>query len=376
MKTKPSCALCHVGKPGRDPAGCLALRSFRKRIVVHGLAAVLILCGNARPAAAAPGDEQQQARVDRAIARALELLSKEQQPSGGWIIDTFGESTAAASLAIMAFLAAGHVPGEGPYGEQLVRGIEWVVDHQEPGGMIVHRKSHGPMYSHGISTLMLAEVVGMVPEPLATRCRTALERATRLILEAQSVSKPDRHTGGWRYQPSSRDSDLSVSGWQLLALRAAKNVGCDVPAECIERAVEYVKRCHDAGDGGFAYQPGGSTTPTRTGTGILALEICGEHHTDEAVRGAELLLARPLQYNDHYFFYGVYYCSVGMFKMGGDFWDQTRLQLHEVLLANQAADGSWSVEHGSEQSAGRVYSTSMAVLSLAVEYQYLPIYQR
>ena len=191
----------------------------------------------------------------------MQYLSEQQLDNGAWKIDAFGESTASTSLAVMAFMAAGHVPGEGPYGNQLEKGIRWVVDHQEQNGLLVHRRSHGPLYSHGISTLMVAEVVGMTSGKMAKDCRRALEKAIKLIIDAQNVSKPERHAGGWRYQPTSKDSDLSVSAWQLLALRAAKNVGCDVPAENIDRAVAYIKLCRDQSQRGFAYQPGGGSTP-------------------------------------------------------------------------------------------------------------------
>lgn len=327
------------------------------------------------PAEAAPQTPQQK-QVDQAVVRALKFLAEQQQADGSWQVDQYGESTAATSLAIMAFLAAGHVPGEGPYGDQLTRGIRWVIEHQQPDGMIVHKRSHGPMYSHGISTLMLAEVTGMLDEPLADDCRKVLQRGVRLILEAQNIPKSEPHAGGWRYQPDSRDSDLSVTGWQLLALRAAKNVGCDVPAEHIDRAVEYVKRCTPGNHVGFSYQPGGSTSPTRSGTGILALEVCGAHQTPEALRAADYLLERPLQAGDQYFYYGVYYCTVGLFKVGGKYWDESKAHLATTLLTEQAADGSWLAHSGSERSAGKVYCTSMAVLALAVEYRYLPIYQR
>lgn len=332
-------------------------------------------CFHATASQAAEPTSDQAKRVDAALVKALEFLASQQTEDGSWIVDSYGESTASTSLAVMSFLAAGHVPQEGHYGERIEKGIGWVVDHQDPNGFLVHKKSHGPFYSHGISTLMLAEVAGMVAEPLKSRTRGALENAIKLILKAQSVPKDDRNAGGWRYQATSRDSDLSVTGWQLLALRAARNLGCDVAAEHIDRAVGYVKKCHTE-DEGFAYQPGGSATSTRTGTGILALEICGRHHSDEAVAAADYLLANPLTEREHYFYYGAYYCSVGMFKVGGRHWEQTRNQLTELLLSKQSPDGSWLSEHGSEKSAGRVYCTSMAVLALAVEYQYLPIYQR
>jgi hypothetical protein len=275
----------------------------------------------------------------------------------------------------MAFMSAGHVPGEGPYGDRMLRGIRWVLDHQQKNGMFVHRAGHGPMYAHGITTLMLAEVAGMVDRALAKRVRSALERGILLILKAQMVRKGPQHAGGWRYQTTSADSDLSVTGWQLLALRGAKNVGCDVPKEAIDSAVDYVKKCATRG-GGFGYQPNGSTTPTRAATGILCLEICGQHKTKETMSAADYLLRRPLQYHDSYFFYGVYYSSVGMFKVGGKYWDSTRKHLGSLLLSAQTGNGSWSLQLGGERSYGPIYATSLAVLALAVDYQYLPIYQK
>ncbi|MBX3436924.1 MAG: terpene cyclase/mutase family protein [Planctomycetaceae bacterium] len=326
-------------------------------------------------------DDAPNAGIDHAIVRALEFLAREQKSSGAWATDSFGESTAATSLAVMAFLAAGHMPGEGPYGQQINRGIRWVIEHQEASGMIVHRKSHGPMYSHGISTLMLAEVYGMVDESLATDVRKALEQGIALILKSQAVDKHERHRGGWRYQIDSKDSDLSVTGWQVMALRAAKNIGCDVPAEAIDDAVGYIKRCASIRGGapdfqGFGYQPGNGATATLTGVGILALEVCGEHQTPEAMGGAEYLLSRPLKPGSNYYFYGVYYTNVGMFKIGGAYADLTRAHTAEMLLSAQQPDGSWISGHSTERSVGPVYSTSLAILALAVDYRYLPIYQR
>ena len=337
------------------------------------MAAILVL-----PLEAIAQDTISKDEVDIAIVQALRYLHSEQTGSGAWKTDQHGESTAATSLAVMAFMASGHVPGEGPFGQRLNRAIRWVVAQQKSNGMLVGRRaSHGPMYSHGIATLMLAEVIGMVDDDLAKETRVALEKAIKLILKAQSVRKNKQHAGGWRYQPSSNDSDLSVTGWQLLALRAAKDVGCDVPAENIDAAVSYVRRLSvKPRNMGFGYQSGHGPTPTRAGTGIVALEVCGEHHSPEAIGAAEFFLQRPLNPNEHYFYYGIYYCTVGLFKIGGDHWRQARPLLFRVILKEQRADGSWVAQGGSERGAGRVYATSMAVLALAVEYRYLPIYQR
>ena len=153
-----------------------------------------------------------------------------------------------------------------------------------------------------------------------------------------------------------------------------KNLGCDVPAARIELAVEYVKRCRDPYTHGFCYQPGGRHTIACTGTGILALEICGkkQHNTREAQQAGVLLLKEPPSWNDGHFFYSIYYCAQGTFQLGGSYWNHFRPQLHKVLFEQQLPNGSWIGSDG----YGPNYGTAMAVLALAVEYRLLPIYQR
>ncbi len=362
-------------------------KRVRKFIVNRPLKSVILSATSIVVIALSPSanaddaDDAFDGEIDNAIVRGLDFIAAAQKPSGAWETDSFGESTAGTSLAVMSFLAAGHVPGEGPYGKQINRGIRWVIEHQETNGMLVHRKSHGPMYSHGISTLMLAEVYGMADQADDKHLRRALEQGIALILKSQAVDKQERHKGGWRYQIDSKDSDLSVTGWQVLALRAAKNVGCDVPAEAIDQAVAYVKRCASLRGGGpdfqgFGYQPGNGATPTLTGVGILALEVCGDHHSPEAMGGADYLLNRPLRPGSNYFYYGIYYTSVGMFKIGGEYADFARQHTAHLLLAAQQPDGSWLSDHSTERRVGPVYSTSLAILALGVDYRYLPIYQR
>jgi hypothetical protein len=321
--------------------------------------------------------DERQREIDQSIARGLAYIAARQTPSGAWKTEAWGESTAITSLAVMAFMAAGHVPGEGPYGEQISRGVRWVVSQQQANGMLIRDlQSHGPMYDHGICTLMLAEVYGMMDGADAVMVKRALEKAVLLILQAQAVEKFERHQGGWRYQIDSRDSDLSVTAWQLMALRAAKDIGCDVPAEAIDRAVNYVRMCSNPKDHGFGYQPGNTSTPTLTGTGITCLEICGEHHSPESLNAVKWLQSHPLVERSAYFYYGVYYTGVGLAKIGGDAASENYRHLVDILLPIQQEDGSWEPRHGSEKQAGRIYTTSMTVLALTVEYRYLPIYQR
>ncbi len=314
--------------------------------------------------------------TDRAIDRALAYLQRQQDADGAWRGGPGNaKNPAITSLCVMAFLAAGHVPGEGRYGTTLEKGIGWVLKEQQPNGLIVSQGQGGhEMYHHGIATLMLAEVAGMTGARQGEEVRKKLEKAVALILKAQRTT-PGSHHGGWRYHLSPVDrplSDISVTGWQVMALRAAKNLGCDIPAERIDWAVAYIRRCYDPASGGFRYYPGGQVTTGCTGTSILALELCGkEHHrSTEALKAGAYLIKHPLSWNQGHFFYSVYYCSQATFQLGGNYWSFFKPRLHRMLLDHQQADGSWLGAYG------RNYCSAMAVLALAVDYRFLPIYQR
>lgn len=346
----------------------------RRRFLATVSAAAAVAVGS-KMRADEPDELNQQ--IDNSIRRAISWLVTEQQASGAWQTRDFGDSIAATSLSIMALMAAGHVPEEGPHGRAITRGVGWVIAQQQDNGLLdIRDRSQGPMYSHGIATLMLAEVCGMVDASQSDQSRTALQKAVKLIIDAQNVDKSNHHAGGWRYNPRSEDSDLSVTGWQLLSLRAAKDIGCDVPSDNIDRAIAYIRRLHVKHDGGFGYQDSNGSSATRAGTGITALEVCGEHRCEETLAAAKYLLRQPLTEREGYFFYGVYYCTVGLYKVGGDEWQQARGPLYRKILEHQNPGGYWILDHGSEKQFGRVYATALSVLALSIEYGYLPIYQR
>ncbi|HEY8506135.1 MAG TPA: prenyltransferase/squalene oxidase repeat-containing protein [Gemmataceae bacterium] len=340
------------------------------------LAALLSLA--ASPAARAAGPDRDEP-MDEAIDRGLRFLDNAQNPDGSWPAGRSRRDPAITALAVMAFMSAGHVPGEGEYGETVAKGIRFVMESQRPNGLFAHN-SFGPyeMYCHGICTLALAEAAGMTRGDVADELRRSLEKAVGVILTAQRTSGQNR--GGWRYRVQGNDADISVTGWQVMALRAAKNVGCDVPAERIRLAVEYIQRCRDAYSGGYRYTIGSGVTVPCTGTSILALELCGKeyHRSPEALKAGGYLLKHRLQVNGPHFFYGVYYTSQAMFQLGDNYWESYRPVLHRLLLRDNApaANGAWSGRGWDDQTFGPTYCTAMAILALTVEYRYLPIYQR
>lgn len=331
----------------------------------------------------------QKDEVDAAADRAITFLGRQQKDNGS-IYDK-GHDTTMTSLAIMAMASVGTQPSDpGPKGLAMKRALDFVLldDRQDDKGYY-GGKDGSRMYGHGITTLMLTEMLGMGSTDeqdrlIHERCQKAID----LILSAQQEKKPVNARGGWRYNPNSRDSDLSASVWQLMALRSARNDGLQVPASAIRDAVEYLKRSYSAPldrnglpstekPGGFCYEPGRRHASfTMTAAGLLAMQVCGEYDSPLVKGAADYLLARPPKWKERFCLYGTYYYAQGMYQRGGTHAETAGRLVQEMLLQNQSGDGSWLANGGEEKNVGRVYSTSMAVLSLSVKYHYLPIYQK
>lgn len=310
--------------------------------------------------------------VESAVDKALRYLAANQSEDGTYN-DSYGRSVGIVSLVGMAYLSAGHIPGHGEYAENLDRCLGYVLDSQRTNGLLDKGDSgHGLMYAHTIATLFLSECSGMVDPETQERLDPILARATRLILDAQAVPKNEKHQGGWRYKPDSRDSDLSCSGWALMALRSAKLNGAPVPDAAIEDAVGYVLKNHDKTEGRFGYTDPWGHSETLTGCGLLCLELSGFHGTESTRRSGDFILKhRQAIVNNAHEFYANYYNSQAMFQLGGRYWEQYADWMYSEYLPKQQSNGSWSNGRN-----GGTYGTSMMVLSFTVPYRQLPIYQR
>jgi len=180
----------------------------------------------ARADTAVMEDEKYRRAFDEAVDKGLAFLARSQAADGS----IGGPATPAiTSLAVMAFLARGYSPGLPPYGDTINRGIDHILSIAPPSGLLMGQ--NGQMYSHNIAALMLSEVSGMVDPGRQARIDEVLPRALRIILAAQDVAKGEGHAGGWRYAPTSGDSDISGAGWALCALRSARNNGAPVPKD-------------------------------------------------------------------------------------------------------------------------------------------------
>jgi len=334
----------------------------------------------------ATGNPFQKDQVDKDIEKAVKFLVSKQKKDGS-IYDR-GNHTTMTSLALMAMAAVGHQPvNPNDEGEAMQRALDFVLqeDRQSETGYY-GAKDGSRMYGHGITTLMLSEMLGMgLDEKQDQKIRKRTQKAIDLILRSQKVPKSPAHQGGWRYSPDSRDADLSATIWQLMSLRSAKNAGLNVPSAAIEDAIGYLERSYwssldSKGEpvnkkSGFAYQPGGHPEYTTTAAGLLAMQVCGEYESPFVKGAADWLLENGPNTSRKFFYYGTYYYSQAMYQRGGDYAKDARKKVEEILKKLQRDNGSWQGS-GSEGSAGEIYSTTMAVLALAVKYHYLPIYQR
>ncbi len=338
-------------------------------------------------------------QVEKTVDRALSYLALRQAADGSFP-SLSSAQPAVTSLCVMAFLSRGHQPGHGPYGELINRGIDFVLSCQQPDGLLCYERpgplwqsyeaSHTASYNHGIAGLMLGEVYGQVTDQRAQAVKQTIEKALKFTRQLQLRRKAADDTGGWRYlriKPNESDSDLSITTWQLMFMRSARNAEFQVPQEYVTEAIAYVRRCWDPESGMFRYKLSGydGSAPSRgmTGAGILSLSMAGQHQTPMAQMAGDWLLAHPYRHymeriGDHDKpFYSMYYCSQAMAQLGGRYWEGFFPPMVQVLLSAQSPDGSWPPEPYVPAGVfGNALTTAFAVLALTPPYQLLPVYQR
>ncbi len=334
-----------------------------------------------------------------AVEMGLEWLAQRQNGDGSWTAKVgyklnndyeytkISSHVGVTSLACMAFLAGGYLPGRGTFGQAVERGLDFVLSCAKEDGYIT--MSGTRMYSHAFATLFLAEIYGMTHRE---DVRHKLQKAVDIIVNCQNTQ------GGWRYEPFAPESDMSIVVCQVLALRAARNIGIRVPKSTVDRAAQYVVdsaitreevssrfRRHMFQDevGAFHYQKGSSSRSSfpLTAAGVTALHGVGIY-SDEAIQDGLSYLMRNLDpFNEHYglrerghyfFWYGHYYGVQAMYTAGDSQWEAYFEKVRDTLLEMQESSGAFPNRTG----PGETFGTAMAVLILEIPYRFLPIFQR
>lgn len=340
-------------------------------------------------------------QTELAIERGLEFLAKYQREDGSWRLQDFDtevlmtSDTAATGLALLAFQGAGYTHKQFKYAKVCQRAIQFLRERQFADGDLYIRQTPASdqnawLYSHAIATIALCESYGMTQDE---EIEESAQRAVDFIVASQ-----DPLRGGWRYRPGT-GSDTSVSGWFMMALQSAKLAGLMVPQGTFDRLEMYLQASQspDGDNHLYRYNPYAADTPQQrhglqptavmTSVGLLMRLYTGwQRDRPEMMEGAEYLLenlpAHGVPDNSRRDTYYWYYATQVMFHIGGDRWREWHDALYPLLIEHQVLhgeyEGSWDPMAPTAdlwaQYGGRLYVTTMNLLSLEVTYRHLPIY--
>ena len=344
--------------------------------------------------------------TERAVELGLEYLARYQSAAGHWSLDRPPEpngnatggrlmnaDTAATGLALLAFLGAGYTHQEGKHRDTVRRGLDWLRANQHSDGRLydatTDRDQSARMYGHGIASIAICEAYGMTRDE---ELRGAAESAVSFILAAQNSER-----GGWRYVPR-QESDTSVSGWQLMALKSARMAGLDVPVEAWEKVSHWLDTAGWADGSQYVYNPhaldndaqrlGRLPNLAMTAEGLLMRFYLGWNGAHPAaIAGADYLANNLPQLGtaqrslrDTYYWY---YATQVMFQMRGDRWKAWNERIRHMLVEGQELEGPlagswdpWSPRPDRWAGAGgRHYITTLNLLMLEVYYRHLPLFR-
>jgi hypothetical protein len=335
-----------------------------------------------RGGARAPGARARggSAASEAAVERGLAWLARHQAADGSWRFDlsgcrcdggcrdagTVASTTAATGIALLPFLGAGHTHVEGEYREAVTRGIYYLMSRMRPtprGGDLCE----GTMYGQGVATLALAEALGMTRDDMLERY---VGDGVRFIETAQ-----DMHGGGWRYLPG-QPGDITVTGWQLAALKSAALAGVAVPTPTIDAACRFLDRVQVRYGEAYGYQSA-QAKPATSAVGLLCRLYTGWEN-EAAIDSGLGTLARPGPAPAA--IYQNFYLSQALLQRSHPVWPKWNQRNRDQLVAAQAGFGhelgSWVFADPDTAPGGRLAHTALAVLTLEVYYRLLPIYTK
>lgn len=318
--------------------------------------------------------------TEQAVIAALRWLKANQSSDGSWAVganlqDDTREMIGTA-LATLAFLGHGETPDSAEFGPTVQKGLQFLVTHVDKNGYVFGAN----MYAQGLVAMTLSEGYTLTQSPAV---REPLERMIAAIMRAQSVRKIDpRFKGGWRYKPSSDDSDTLVSGWVIAGLKSAENAGIAIPPSVFDNAGQFFWNMYDTKNPGFSYY-GNGRSASMTAVGVLCQQIMGNEKDPRIQASLDFLREQRADWDKtkgDYVLYGWYYITQAMFQAGGPYWQYWNREIRDTMLRHQRRDGRWmpppnSTIENRELAATPAYSTALGALILEVYYRYAPVYE-
>jgi hypothetical protein len=336
------------------------------------------------------------ARANRAVEWGLEWLAKAQSPDGRWDSDGYeanldgpcpGKGHAlydpgVSGLALLAFLGAGYTHSEGRYKDTVKNGLKYLKDIQDPEGCFGDRLAHNFTYGHAICALAMAEAYGQTAFPLFKR---TAQKGIDFIAQSRNPG------AAWRYGVQPGDSDSSVTGWMVMALKSGKLAGLDVDPDCFKGARDFIDSVTDEyGGAGYTMRGSGSVRlehlldeyPIQYSQALTAVCMTSRVFMSEdptksepIKKGANLLAAlTPVWDKPKIDMYYWYYGTLAMHQVGGTQWEKWNQAMQKAIIEHQetegVAKGSWEPIGAWGEEGGRVYSTALMTMCLEVYYRY------
>lgn len=323
------------------------------------------------------------AATERAVLLGLQWLARNQNRDGSWSLKgpysghvALENRSAATAMALLAFQGAGHTHLAGQFQTNVARGWKALLKRQQPNGdfyQIDDDQGIVPqhhLYTHAQATIAICELYGMTRDETY---RAPALSALRFCDRAQSPM------GGWKYKPGGR-SDLSVTGWFVMALQSARMAGLPVEQTVLDEVNRFLRSVQVEGGRQYSYQPGYEPKPAMTAEGLLCRQYLGWKRADpRLVDGINYLVRNPVKWTDKNVYYW-YYATQAVHHMEGDAWDQWNRVMRQVLPENQVQtgdeQGSWDpdLDPYAAVHGGRLFSTCLCLYNLEVYYRHLPIY--
>jgi hypothetical protein len=337
-------------------------------------------------------------KSEAAVAAGLKWIVLHQFPDGHWAMNNFHEVNkcnctgfgradpiASTGFGLLPLLGAGetHKPNGATrnhmYHKNVERGIKYLLLKQNREGDF---QGASTMYSHGIATTALCEAFALTADPaLKGPCQRALD----FTMSAQ------HEEGGWRYQPK-QQGDTSHVGWQVQALKSGMIGGLTVSKDTLRGANRYLDAVSQNDGATYGYMSRGAG-PATTAIGHLVRMYTADWgpRTPALINGVAFLEKHPPHpYNNNMYYY--YYATQVMHHFGGEQWKRWNEGangnpgMRDTLIDRQDRGldpqhshqkGSWSPSGDAHGGAGgRLYVTSLSILTLEVYYRHLPLYRR
>jgi hypothetical protein len=309
--------------------------------------------------------------------RGLHYLATTQSENGDWTGGGGEQGPGVTGMALMVFLASGEDPNFGLYSNHVRKACRNIISQQNASTGYLGSS----MYHHGFGMLGLAEAYGAVddrnlwPESTPKAQRRSIGEALELAVRTAITSQKKNPLGAWRYSPDATDADTSVSGAVLVGLLASRNAGIEVPDEVIDKAISYYTKM-TAASGQVAYAGGiggfdESLARISIGTLVYAIARRKDLPQYKATLG---YLVNKWEFTGPSGFgwmeYQHYYQAQALFQGDVETWEKWNKQIIRQFKAQQLSDGSFKGQFGP------AVSTSLSMLAIALNYRFLPIYER